>query len=55
LNAAVFDRSQLLSGNVIAGPAVIEETASTTIVPPNWSATVDRYGNLILTEASSIS
>jgi len=46
--AAVFDRALLLEGNVIDGPAVIEELASTTIVDPGWSVTVNRYGHLVM-------
>jgi N-methylhydantoinase A len=48
LESDVYDRARLLHGNVIEGPAVIEEVASTTIVEPGDSATVDRFGNLIL-------
>jgi N-methylhydantoinase A len=45
----IFDRSHLLAGNKITGPAVIEESVSTALVLPNQIATVDTYGNLILT------
>src|SRR5215475_10318335 len=34
LPASVFDRAQLLQGNVIIGPAVIEEAAPVTLVGP---------------------
>jgi len=33
---------------VISGPAIIEEYGSTIVVPVNWSATRDEYGNLIM-------
>ena len=46
--AAVFDRSALLSGNVIDSPAVIEEAASTTILHPGDSVTVNRFGHLVM-------
>jgi N-methylhydantoinase A len=46
--AAVFDRGALGPGAEIDGPAAIEETATTTLVPPGMSATVDRYGNVIV-------
>jgi N-methylhydantoinase A len=46
LSVPVFDRERLLAGNVIVGPAVVEETASTTILPPGWTLTVNRYGQL---------
>ena len=46
--AAVFDRAALGPGAEITGPAAIEETATTTLVPPGMSATVDRFGNIIV-------
>ena len=36
----------------IAGPAVIEEAASVTILNPGQSLTVDPYGNLLLATQS---
>jgi N-methylhydantoinase A len=52
LNVPVFDRDKLLAGNVIGGPAIVEETASTTVLPPGWTLTVNRYGQLDMTLAS---
>jgi N-methylhydantoinase A len=46
LSTTVFDRSALLAGNVIEGPAVIEEDASTTLLCPGDVATVNRYGHI---------
>lgn len=46
---AIFRRERLLAGNVIPGPAVIEEATATTVVERNQTCTVDVYGNLILT------
>jgi N-methylhydantoinase A len=48
VEAKVFDRTKLLAGNVIAGPAIIEEAASTTIVEPGDTVTVNSYGHLIM-------
>ena len=42
----VFDRDQLLAGNRIAGPALVEEHASTTVVLPGDRLEVDSFGNL---------
>jgi len=42
----VYIRDRLLSGNEIAGPALIEEHASTTVVQPGDSLHVDELGNL---------
>ena len=43
-----YARAKLLAGNKIAGPAIVEQPDSTTPIPPGRSATVDRYGNLII-------
>ncbi|HEX2228842.1 MAG TPA: hydantoinase/oxoprolinase family protein [Candidatus Binatia bacterium] len=48
VDAKVFDRAKLRAGNVIQGPAVIEEVASTTIVEPGDTVTVNRYGHLVM-------
>jgi N-methylhydantoinase A len=44
-----YRRDQLRAGNRIAGPALIEEHASTTVVQPGDTVTVDAFGNLIIT------
>jgi N-methylhydantoinase A len=38
----------LPAGAVIAGPAVVEQLDSTTVIPPGRRAAVDDYGNLII-------
>ncbi len=43
-----FARVALLAGNEIAGPALVEEHASTTVVLPGDKLTVDPYGNLMI-------
>ncbi|MHA2273709.1 MAG: hydantoinase/oxoprolinase family protein [Candidatus Hodarchaeales archaeon] len=44
----VFLRNRLASGNQITGPAIIEQSDSTTVVPPGWTAMCDSSGCLIL-------
>jgi len=44
----VFERTGLLAGNRIRGPALVEEHASTTVVHPGDVLEVDAYGNLII-------
>jgi N-methylhydantoinase A len=44
--AAVYERSQLMAGHQLNGAAVIEQLDTTTLVPPGFVATVDRYGIL---------
>jgi len=43
-----YRRETLRPGNRIAGPAIVTEFSATTVVPPNFSAVVDTYQNLIL-------
>ena len=42
-------RPHLLAGAEIAGPALIEEPNSTTLIPPGDRAVIDRYGNVVIT------
>ncbi len=44
----IYDRSRLASGHVFAGPAIVEQVDSTTVIPPDWVCTVDGDDNLIL-------
>jgi N-methylhydantoinase A len=48
LDTQVLDRGKLLRGNVIAGPAIVEEHDASTLVHPGWTATVDEHANLVL-------
>ena len=48
VDTQLYAREQLKAGNVVAGPAVIFQLDTTTVVPPNWQARVDPYGTLIL-------
>ncbi len=52
VDTPVFKRHALLAGNRIAGPALIEEHASTTVVQPGDVASVDELGNLQITIGS---
>jgi N-methylhydantoinase A len=52
-DCAVFDRAQLPAGWTAAGPAIIEEFGSTTVLLPGWDARVDALGNLRLTAGAS--
>ncbi|MBW3605334.1 MAG: hydantoinase/oxoprolinase family protein [Actinobacteria bacterium] len=46
--AALYARAQLLSGDEITGPAVVQEFSSTVPLAPGFVATVDDLGNLII-------
>jgi N-methylhydantoinase A len=44
----VYSRYQLASGAKVRGPAVVEEDESSTVIGPGGKASVDGYGNLII-------
>ncbi len=45
---SIFRRDRLTAGNVISGPALVEETTATTTVGKGETCSVDEYGNLII-------
>jgi N-methylhydantoinase A len=47
-NTPIYDRASLGAGLRLAGPAVIDEMSSTTLVEPDQRVTVDAAGNLIV-------
>ena len=48
LAAQVIRRSALKAGNRIAGPAIVQQMDTTTVIPPDMSALVDACGNLVI-------
>lgn len=44
----VYDRYLLAAGEIVRGPAIIEEPECTAVVPPGLQCKVDGYGNLIM-------
>ncbi len=51
VSTPVYGRDKLRPGNRFAGPAVVEQMDTTTLIPPGWRARVDGWGNLILEAA----
>jgi len=51
LTADLYERDDLERGTRFSGPAIVLEYSSTTVVPPDWCAGVDEFGNLILMRA----
>jgi N-methylhydantoinase A/oxoprolinase/acetone carboxylase beta subunit len=49
VKSPIYDRYRLSPGSSIAGPAIVEERESTTVVPPRCTATVDEWLNLTVT------
>ena len=39
----------MLPGNAIQGPAMIEEYAASTPIPPHHTAKIDEFRNIIIT------
>jgi N-methylhydantoinase A len=49
LDAKVFDRADLATPQ--SGPCIVDEYDSTCVVPPGWTASLDRHRNIVLHEA----
>jgi len=47
----VYDRGLLRSGNALAGPAIVEQMDTTTVLLPGMTGRVDAYLNLVLESA----
>jgi len=50
---SVYDRIALTPGARLAGPAIIAEEETSTLVGPEWSATVNSLGYIELTRQST--
>jgi N-methylhydantoinase A/oxoprolinase/acetone carboxylase beta subunit len=48
-----YERAALKPGNVLEGPAIVNQYDSTTVVPPGISARVDRFGNIVIATAEA--
>jgi N-methylhydantoinase A/oxoprolinase/acetone carboxylase beta subunit len=48
VDCPIYDRYTLAAGLSIAGPAIVEERESTSVLPPGTVATVDEYANLVV-------
>ena len=53
MDTPVYQRGRLRSGNQIAGAALIEEYASTTVILPGDQVSVDHIGNLVIVVGSA--
>jgi N-methylhydantoinase A len=49
IEVPVYSRERLRADHRFAGPAIVEQYDSTTVICPEQAATVDRYGNLVIT------
>ena len=46
----VYARASLPFGTTLRGPVILEQMDTTTVVPPDFQAACDAWGNLILTQ-----
>jgi N-methylhydantoinase A len=53
LTTEIYHRNRLEPGHRVAGPAVVEQLDTTTVIHPEQEATVDEYCNLIIRERSN--
>jgi 5-oxoprolinase (ATP-hydrolysing) len=51
--ATVYHRDNLISGEIISGPAIIIDNTTTTIVESGWQLRIDTSGHLILDRVKS--
>ena len=51
VDTPIYDGEKVLAGNVINGPAIIEETTTTVVIPEAYVCSVDKYKNYILTRS----
>jgi len=54
IETAIYSRDSLASGQVVDGPAIIEQLDTTTVVPPGFSAEVHPAGSLIITQEGGL-
>ncbi|MBE3593836.1 MAG: hydantoinase/oxoprolinase family protein [Candidatus Carbobacillus altaicus] len=43
VDATIWDMDSLYPGNVIIGPSIVEAPATTLVLPPGWSAFLDKH------------
>lgn len=51
--AAICQRAELRTGDVVTGPAIVEQFDTTTFIAPGFSGACDAAGNLLVSRADS--
>jgi N-methylhydantoinase A len=51
IDTPIYDGEKVFAGNIISGPAIIEETTTTVVIPEDYVCSVDKYKNYILTRS----
>ena len=54
VETAIHRREALPVDTAMPGPAIIEEDGATTVVPPGFNATLDRFGILTLRRVDNV-
>jgi N-methylhydantoinase A len=52
VDTAVYDRDSLAAGAELVGPAIVEGSVETVVIPPGYAARVDTVGSLVLRRPS---
>lgn len=53
VRTALYERDDLMAGQSIEGPAIIDENGATTVVPPGWKIGVLTYGDMLMERIAS--
>ena len=48
VDCPTYERSLLKAGNVLTGPAIVEQMDTTLVIPPRQRAAVDKFGNIMI-------
>ena len=48
IETPIYNGARLKFGNIIPGPAIIEEATTTVVIPGLFCCEVDKYGNYVL-------
>jgi N-methylhydantoinase A/oxoprolinase/acetone carboxylase beta subunit len=49
-----YDRAALRAGNRLEGPAIVNQYDSTTVIPPDTTASIDRFGLIVIETGGSV-
>jgi len=48
-----YERAALKAGNRLEGPAIVNQYDSTTVIPPGTTASIDRFGHIVIETGGS--
>lgn len=52
VETAIYRGDQIGAGQVLQGPAIVEQDFTTVVIHPGQTATIDKYGNIVIEIAS---